>query len=119
MNRAPLTLLLAGLLVVGCTANNQEPSDDYRQGYDIATAALKPNDNNPQPQPGDRCETCDGTGKVGDGRIERDCLDCGGDGIVGADETPTAIPELQPQPDDEIEPATEVPAGKVESVGAT
>jgi hypothetical protein len=35
----------------------------------------------PAPTPG-RCTICNGTGKVGDGRIFVDCGSCGGDGVV-------------------------------------
>jgi hypothetical protein len=38
----------------------------------------------PAPKPGDVCPTCQGTGKVGDGRISQTCLDCNGTGKVQA-----------------------------------
>lgn len=37
----------------------------------------------PSPAPSGKCETCNGTGRVGDGRVSVECLDCGGDGVVG------------------------------------
>jgi hypothetical protein len=37
----------------------------------------------PKPAPG-KCPVCNGTGKVGDGRIFVDCGTCGGDGVVEA-----------------------------------
>jgi len=39
------------------------------------------------PSPSGKCETCNGTGRVGDGRVFTECLDCGGDGIVSELET--------------------------------
>ena len=36
----------------------------------------------PAPQPGDVCQTCSGTGKVGDGRVFQACKDCDGTGKV-------------------------------------
>ena len=33
------------------------------------------------PQPG-KCQNCNGTGKIGDGRIVISCSECGGDGVV-------------------------------------
>lgn len=38
----------------------------------------------PQPSPGGKCETCNGTGRVGDGRVSAVCQDCGGDGVTQA-----------------------------------
>lgn len=37
----------------------------------------------PEPQPSGKCETCNGTGRVGDGRVSVVCMDCGGDGVRG------------------------------------
>jgi len=36
-----------------------------------------------QPAPSGKCETCNGTGRVGDGRVDVACQDCGGDGVLG------------------------------------
>lgn len=36
----------------------------------------------PQPSPGGKCSTCNGTGRVGDGRVFQPCMDCEGDGIA-------------------------------------
>lgn len=42
----------------------------------------------PDPAPSGKCETCNGTGRVGDGRVSVTCMDCGGDGIVGNQSLP-------------------------------
>ena len=36
----------------------------------------------PTPKPGDPCRGCNGTGRVGDGRVSTTCLDCNGTGKV-------------------------------------
>lgn len=36
----------------------------------------------PAPKPGDICPACNGSGKVGDGRIFTTCLDCNGTGKI-------------------------------------
>ena len=38
----------------------------------------------PAPQPGDTCQACKGSGKVGDGTIFKKCLDCDGTGKIKA-----------------------------------
>lgn len=38
----------------------------------------------PTPKPGGQCKSCNGTGKVGDGRVSQTCRDCNGTGrIIG------------------------------------
>jgi len=36
----------------------------------------------PVPKPGDQCKPCNGTGRVGDGRVSQTCRDCNGTGKV-------------------------------------
>lgn len=36
----------------------------------------------PLPMPGDACKQCNGTGKVGDGKVSQTCRDCNGTGKV-------------------------------------
>lgn len=38
----------------------------------------------PVPEPGDVCQTCQGSGKVGDGKVFQICKDCNGTGKVTA-----------------------------------
>jgi hypothetical protein len=50
---------------------------------------------NPNPAPGEACQRCNGTGKIKpDGRIEINCPDCGGDGVVGMRDVISAIGKL-------------------------
>jgi hypothetical protein len=49
----------------------------------IASRAAPPA---PTPDAG-RCENCNGTGKIGDGRIVLPCGECGGDGVKGNEKT--------------------------------
>lgn len=94
-------LLLACVLLVGC---QPEPTpdiapefrDEVSQADGMRRAALtfaflgnsqpQPSPNPPgptPPNPGEKCERCNGTGRIKpDGRIEVDCFDCGGDGIL-------------------------------------
>ena len=46
----------------------------------------------PRPQPGDKCDNCNGTGKVGDGRVMVTCAVCDGTGVI-----PAAEPAQQEQ----------------------
>ena len=49
----------------------------------IASRAAPPA---PTPDAG-KCENCNGTGKIGDGRIVLPCGECGGDGVKGNEKT--------------------------------
>lgn len=75
------------VLFCGCNiAGHAQYDEHYVDGW---AAAISGNsvgsvvDPVPDSNPTGKCETCNGTGKVGDGRVFTDCLDCGGDGIVG------------------------------------
>lgn len=57
----------------------------------FAEPGVKPEPKPPAPKPG-KCEICNGTGKVGDGRIMVDCGTCGGDGVVDGNEKATITP---------------------------
>lgn len=47
-------------------------------------AVYQSDDASPAPAPpSGKCETCNGTGRVGDGRVSVACMDCGGDGVRG------------------------------------
>ena len=84
-------LLLAVMLSAsGC---DKEPlavalNSDVVKGWSYATIASatfdQPSSPAPAPNPGGKCETCNGTGTVGDGRVFTVCQDCGGDGIAEA-----------------------------------
>lgn len=51
--------------------------EHYEYGLGLARSPRPP----PKPVNG-KCDVCDGTGIVGDGVIETECLECGGDGII-------------------------------------
>ena len=57
-----------------------EGDRDYQLGREAARRSLgPPEDDTPN---GGKCEDCDGTGKVGDGRVFTTCLACDGTGIL-------------------------------------
>ena len=57
-----------------------ESDRDYQIGREAVRRALEPpEDDTPN---GGKCEDCDGTGKVGDGRVFTTCLACDGTGIL-------------------------------------
>ena len=77
-------LVAFSIVLVGCVMTL--PADDAALTADIATetaralvqSRAKPD---PAPQPvGDKCENCNGTGKVGDGRVFVKCPVCDGTG---------------------------------------
>jgi hypothetical protein len=75
------TILIGSLLASGA-AIKSEDVEGYlysRAGVAVMQQVSQPA---PAPAPSGKCETCNGTGKVGDGRVFTDCLDCGGDGIA-------------------------------------
>lgn len=95
------TLWLAACLMLavpGCGSEIGPESDDYphaeRAAAEIALASAGVADVvNPAPD-GDelgKCEQCNGTGKVGDGRTMVTCQACGGDGKVDPDDISEAI----------------------------
>ena len=67
----------------------------------IATATLE-NQAGPAPAPGPApsgtCETCSGTGKVGDGRVFQICKDCNGTGKITAAPAPVPPPTPAAKP---------------------
>jgi hypothetical protein len=79
-----------------------------------APAPDNPDNPQPTPEPGSKCQTCNGTGTVyPDGRIARECQDCGGDGKMSIRD----FEQLQArnigqtiQPDPSIQPNIWTPA---------
>lgn len=73
-----MCLMLPGVLI----------ADDKAIGWAWAGIAAATLENQtgpapaPAPRPGDVCQTCSGTGKVGDGRVFQVCKDCNGTGKV-------------------------------------
>lgn len=85
MNKSTLFVALI-LLVSGCAA--KEESQDLRTF--IANAGMisimvpSPDPLPPSPVPGGKCETCRGTGILGDGINGATCTKCNGTGVVPA-----------------------------------
>ena len=88
------TVLIGSLLASGA-AIKSEDVEGYlysRAGVAVMQQVDAPA---PAPSPSGKCSTCNGTGKVGDGRVFTDCLDCGGDGIVSAVGSPVSFVAVQ------------------------
>jgi len=62
---------------IGQRLSPAQNSPDYKFGRKVVEDLRGP----PNPVDG-KCEDCDGTGRVGDGRVFVDCLACGGDGKI-------------------------------------
>jgi len=76
--------------VVGCDFEpaSTVPSVAFVDGYvyTVAGASIDESEIKPPPKPdGELCETCDGSGKVGDGKVFTVCMDCNGLGRTGID----------------------------------
>jgi len=86
IKRALLALVLC-VTFVGCDKAAPGPlpvavADGWAWAM-VGAASLEAAEPRPKPVPGSPCSTCNGTGKVGDGRVAVECQDCGGDGSVG------------------------------------
>lgn len=106
-------LTMLALTLIGCTPE-LEPTpqprgpDWYARGAWAWSIAIEQSANpQPQPQPSGDCENCNGTGRLGDGRVSVPCPVCGGDGKLDGDQDPE--PEIEPviEPQPEPEPETE------------
>lgn len=82
-----ITRLLAtiGLLAtVGCLPRRDlQPFIAVAGNYALLDAAVGPTPA-PPPAPSNKCKACNGTGRLGDGRVWTQCQACGGDGVAGA-----------------------------------
>lgn len=56
---------------------SKQSGENFERGREVVRGLLE----GPDDKPG-KCQDCNGTGKVGDGRIFTECLACGGDGII-------------------------------------
>lgn len=72
--------VLAGLVLSSAVGLS---TPDYRAGYELSIEAVEIDAVVPE---SNECLNCD-NGKVGDGKVFTDCLDCGGDGILDLAET--------------------------------
>jgi hypothetical protein len=83
-----LAVLLAVSMLAGGAPGQDRKASDYSQGWawsGIASTTLEHQSKpapTPDKTPGSVCPSCNGSGKVGDGRIFKTCLDCKGTGVV-------------------------------------
>lgn len=91
-------LLLLLVLIAGCTPQLSLTEEAKKKAESVAFLTVvvsaengvadKPvTPDNPKPV-GDKCETCNGTGKVGDGKVFSTCRDCNGTGKRTVSEQP-------------------------------
>lgn len=76
---------LGKIVAVSLLTSGAAVSHNDVEGYlysRAGVAIMQPDQAVPQPAPSGKCETCNGTGRVGDGRVSVVCQDCGGDGIA-------------------------------------
>jgi RecJ-like exonuclease len=72
-------LAVFAVMIVGCVATL--PLDDVGLTADLATqTAYELGKAKPVQPEGDVCKNCNGTGKIGDGRIVNVCPECKGTG---------------------------------------
>lgn len=72
-------LVVFALMAIGCVAS--VPLDDAGITADLATqTAYELGKIKPESPASDICQNCNGTGKIGDGRIEHLCPECRGTG---------------------------------------
>lgn len=89
-----LLLVMTGVPTI---ASAQQPSGRVR-GWAwalVGAVGLEQSDTpspSPTPNPGGKCDNCNGTGKVGDGRVSTICRDCNGTGVINATPTPEPAP---------------------------
>lgn len=106
-------VILACVLCTGCGA--VEELDTHEVDGWAASVAGTAADAVPQPDdtptPGGKCPTCNGTGKVGDGRVFSICLDCDGKGVI--ESTPDLL-EDDAEPEAETQGVTSTPGVQVE-----
>lgn len=112
VNRSVVWFLccVVACIISGCSGPLPGPlaslDKDFADGYAYALIAssTKPQTivpTPPLPTPpkpdSDKCTNCNGTGKVGDGRVFVDCSECGGDGVMGLSRV--SVPNCKCPPD--------------------
>lgn len=77
-----LIVAVVASLLSGCVP---ESNEDFRP---LGSAAIAVHTQStgpapaPKPVPGGKCDGCNGTGRLGDGRVSVPCQKCGGDGVL-------------------------------------
>jgi hypothetical protein len=82
-------LLAFAIVSVGCVASLPgDPTISADLAVETARMVIASRAAPPAPTPdAGRCENCNGTGKIGDGRIVMPCPECGGDGVKGEEKS--------------------------------
>jgi hypothetical protein len=82
-------LIVFAIVSGGCVASlPSDPSISADLAVETARMVIASRSAPPAPTPdAGRCENCNGTGKIGDGRIVMPCPECGGDGVKGAEKS--------------------------------
>jgi hypothetical protein len=70
---------------------NRQSGPDYDFGRETVRVTLNPL----EPKPEGLCGDCNGTGKVGDGRVFTECLNCGGDGKIDDSDRKEEVPFVE------------------------
>jgi hypothetical protein len=91
-------LLIVFVLLAGCKPQLAKVDYDYERAHAAVTLGkyvslpdVEPGPRpEPTPAPSGKCENCNGTGKIGDGRVFVPCPVCGGDGITQASKSPNS-----------------------------
>ena len=66
---------------------SKQSGENFERGREVVRGLLE----DPDDKPG-KCQDCNGTGKVGDGRIFTECLACGGDGMIDDSDRKEGVP---------------------------
>lgn len=91
-------LLLMIAVFAGCQSDEVAScAPETFEGWSYVMAGVATMDNQPIPDEQDEpssdvCSTCNGTGRVGDGRVSVVCQDCAGDGKAGQSKSPVVEP---------------------------
>jgi len=101
---------------IGCAASTN-PTDKYLAMHSHAAAITPAVYVPPSPAPDGKttCDSCGGSGKVGDGRIMVECQACGGSGYT-SDEVPHASPVDTTTPTSVVEVEAASPATQYRTV---
>jgi hypothetical protein len=87
-------LVLFFVVTFGCVATlPSDPSLSADLAVETARMVIASRAMPPAPTPdAGKCENCNGTGKIGDGRIVMPCPECGGDGVAAVVHPTTFVP---------------------------